>query len=142
MTAVDLVAVPEWGEITGRWGDRVRFRTGNVADLGTTGEFDAVLDNGCLHHQHPGEYRSYLGALRAALRPAGLLAVSFFVLQPGADRGVLHLEDDGRLAREFTEEEATALIGGTGFAVVGAQRIQRARPERAYLVVTARRAGN
>lgn len=142
VSAVDLVTVPEWDEIASRWGERVRFHVGNVVEVNPGGEFDAVLDNGCLHHQHPDDYLTYLGVLRGALHPGGQLAVSFFVLEPEAAKGVLHTEEDGRLAREFTELEATALIASAGFTVTGQWRIPRRRPQRAYLVVTGIRTGD
>jgi SAM-dependent methyltransferase len=141
VTAVDLVAVPEWDAIVRHWGERVRFHAGNVVDLDVHGEFDAVLDNGCLHHQHPDDYDRYLATLRRALRPGGLLAVSFFVLTADARTGVLHVEEDGRLAYEFTVPEAVTLIATAGFRVVGQRRVPRSRPDRAYLVVVARRPG-
>jgi SAM-dependent methyltransferase len=137
--AVDLVTVAEWEPIRERWPGRVGFHTGNAVDLDFEAEFDAVLDNGCLHHQHPDDYLRYLGVLRRALRPGGLLSVSFFVLSPQAAEGFLHVEEDGRLAREFTEPEAVALIASAGCTVTAVERIPRARPDRAYLVVTASR---
>jgi SAM-dependent methyltransferase len=138
VTAVDLVAFAEWEELAVRHGARLRVLSGDVRDLELGRDFDAVLDNGCLHHQHPHDYAAYLRILRGALRPGGVLVVSLFLLPSDVAEGVLHVEDDGRLAREFTDREAVELLEANGFALTGALRIPR-RTGRAYLVVVARR---
>jgi SAM-dependent methyltransferase len=138
VTAVDLVRLPEWNNIAERWGERATFRTGDVRSLpeGDRG-FDGVLDNGVLHHQRPEDYAAYLAALRRRLSPDGLLALSLFVRGERENEGVLHRDEDGRFSREFTDEEARELLAAGGFRIVSAARVQRRRPEWAYLLILA-----
>ncbi|GAA3749583.1 class I SAM-dependent methyltransferase [Streptomyces tremellae] len=142
VTAADLVELPEWAEITARWGDRVRFVVGDVRGLRDEEAYDAVLDNGVLHHQLPGDQPAHLAALHALLRPGGLLGISLFVRGEQESEGKLHVLDDGRLSREFTEPEARSMLAGAGFTIASARRVARGRPGWAYLLVLARRSGD
>ncbi|MEV4439386.1 class I SAM-dependent methyltransferase [Streptomyces sp. NPDC049577] len=142
VTAVDLVRLPEWERAAARWGERVRFAAGDVRELAEGGAldvFDAVLDNGVLHHQLPEDHPGYLAALHGRLRPGGLLAVSLFARAETDTEGVLHTAGDGRLSREFTTAEAEAMLADAGFAVIAQRRVPRERPEWTYLLVLARR---
>ncbi|GAA0479526.1 class I SAM-dependent methyltransferase [Streptomyces stramineus] len=138
VVAVDLVRLPEWDEVAARWSEQVRFVAGDVRDLADDERFDAVLDNGVLHHQLPQDYPAYLATLRRQLRPGGLLAVSLFARAEEESEGKLHEAHDGRLSREFTAEEADTLLAESGFAVVSTRRVQRGRPDWTYLLVLAR----
>ena len=136
VTGVDLVEVDEWAELRRRYPDRAAFRAVDVHALGERGSYDAVLDNGCLHHQRPDDYARTLAVYRQALRPGGLLVISLFLTQEAV--GLLHLEEDGRRSREFPHDEAVELVTGGGFTIVDEQTILRRRPGLAYLVLVGR----
>jgi cyclopropane fatty-acyl-phospholipid synthase-like methyltransferase len=140
VTAVDLVAAPEWPALQAQWGERVRFLAHGVSELEGTARFDAVLDNGCLHHQHPSYYRTYLTHLRTLLQPQGLLTLSVF--HTDESQGRLFRNKAQRLYREFTEAELAELLHDCGFSVVESQSVARPMPGLRYLVVTARKVRN
>ncbi len=135
VTGVDLVASDEWPAIEARWPDRARFEATPFTEF--TGEgFDAVLDNGCLHHQHPAGYQRYLAQIHRLLRPGGLFTVSVFESPSGPGR--LFVNDGNRLYREFTEQELTALVTPIGFTEPRVSRVARAAGDLCYLVATFR----
>ncbi|MEU1817721.1 class I SAM-dependent methyltransferase [Streptomyces roseifaciens] len=140
VTGIDLVASPEWEALTRSHPGRARFLATAALDLHGTAQYDAVLDNGCFHHQHPGTYGTYLRRVHELLRPGGLLTLSVFHAADG--RGGLYANEGSRLYREFTEAELTALAACHGFAFVTARQVPRAVGNLTYLVSTFRRAGD
>lgn len=142
VVAVDLVELPEWREITARWGDRVAYHVGDITDVPLAPGFHAVVDNGVLHHQQPDAYGRYLGRLRDLLAPGGLLAISLFTDVEQGEAGELHRDDSGRLSRSFTDAEADALLSGSGFTVVARCRVPRGLPGRAYQLLIAQAPGS
>jgi SAM-dependent methyltransferase len=134
VTGLDLVEAAEWRELRDRYPDHARFVAGDVRGGGLP-DVDAVLDNGCLQHQQPHDYRRLLRAFRQALRPGGVLVLSLFLTAEPIGR--LHLADDGRHAREFTYDEAVTLLAQAGFTVTRTRRIERAAGQ-AYLALVAR----
>ncbi|MEV5376682.1 class I SAM-dependent methyltransferase [Streptomyces nondiastaticus] len=138
VTGIDLVASPEWETLTAGHPGRARFLATAALDLPGAAEYDAVLDNGCFHHQHPDAYGTYLRRIHELLRPGGLLTLSVFNATGG--KGGLYANAGNRLYREFTEQELTALVGGHGFALVESHQVPRAVGDLTYLVSTFRRA--
>ncbi len=138
VTAVDLVRQQEWDRVGEQWGDRVRFHVGDARDLSADAEYDAILDNGSLHHQLPKDYPDYLGALRRSVKPGGLFAVSLFAQAEQETRGSLLVLEDGRFSRLFTPDESRALLAENGFAVTATRRVERDMHDWAYLLVLAR----
>ncbi|MFF7726755.1 class I SAM-dependent methyltransferase [Streptomyces sp. NPDC008001] len=138
VTGIDLVASPEWEALAARHPGRARFLATAALDLPGTAQYDAALDNGCFHHQHPGTYGPYLRRIHELLRPGGLLTLSVFHAADG--KGGLYANAGNRLYREFTEPQLTALAAAHGFALVAACRVPRAVGDLAYLVSTFRRA--
>ncbi|MFF7652270.1 SAM-dependent methyltransferase [Streptomyces sp. NPDC007983] len=136
VTGIDIVTSSEWPAVTADRSDRARFLTTSVMELAGSAEYDAVLDNGCLHHQHPDDYPAYLGRIRALLRPGGLYTVSVF--QSADERGRLFVNGASRLYQEFTTGELTALVTGHGFALVATHLVPRTTPGLNYLVGTFR----
>jgi SAM-dependent methyltransferase len=138
VTGIDIVGgTPEWRVIRGRWGERVRLLETGLLDLPAEAAFDAALDNGCLHHQHPDGHPRYARHLVRLVRPGGLVAVSVF--RSASDAGALYLLGERRLSREFTEPELVALFQDAGAAPVEARVLSRDLPgEAGYLVVTFR----
>ncbi|PPS69368.1 MULTISPECIES: class I SAM-dependent methyltransferase [Streptomyces] len=138
VTATDLLRLPDWDAIESRWADRVAFLEGDITELHLSPEtFDAAVDNGVLHHQDPARYLTYLAAVRRALRPGGLLALSLFSTAEERPDGVANHADDGRISRWFTESEARQLLGAAHFEVVALERIPRKLEGLAYLLVIA-----
>jgi SAM-dependent methyltransferase len=137
VTGVDLVPSPEWETIAGRRPGRARFLATAVLDLPGTEEYDAVLDNGCFHHQHPDAYVPYLRRIRELLHPGGLFTVSVFHAVDGT--GGLYTNAGNRLYREFTAAQLTELVTAQGFTLVGTHQVPRAVGDLTYLVGTFRR---
>ena len=136
VTGIDIVTSPEWPTVTAGRPDRARFLTTSVTELEGSAEYDAALDNGCLHHQPPDDYPAYLARVRALLRPGGLYTVSVF--QSADERGRLFVNRASRLYQEFTTGELTALVTGHGFEPVASHLVPRTTPGRNYLVGTFR----
>lgn len=139
--ALDLATTPDWMALTARWSERLSFIEGELLTVQLERLYDAALDNGCLHHQHPESYEAYLRKLwQCTLRDA-VLVVSFFTPSDAASAGTLWLQHDGRLTRDFTETEARTLLQTTGWEVEQTVVVPRQSGAHHYLVVVARRAG-
>lgn len=136
VTGIDLVESPEWAGLTARSHGRARFEVRSLLDLDAMAAYDAVLDNGCLHHQHPDGYGRYLGQIRELLRPGGLFTVSVFQSANGPGR--LFANGARRLYREFTEGELTELVTAHGFTPVDVRPVPRGTAGLHYLVGTYR----
>ncbi|MEU1403023.1 class I SAM-dependent methyltransferase [Streptomyces sp. NPDC005728] len=132
VTGIDLVESPEWAALTARSDGRARFEVCSLSDLDGTAVHDAVLDNGCLHHQHPDGYARYLGRIHELLCPGGLFTVSVF--RSAAGPGRLFANGARRLYREFTEGELTELVTAHGFTPVDVRLVPRGTAGLHYLV--------
>lgn len=80
VTGLDIVENSSWPLLRKRWGERLELVPCALQDWQPTllRQFDAALDNGCFHHQHPDEWQSYLGDMRRHVRPGGLIAINVF----------------------------------------------------------------
>ncbi|MDE1482208.1 class I SAM-dependent methyltransferase [Xenorhabdus bovienii] len=136
VTAVDLVELPEWAQLVRNWGSQVQFRITPVTELDGENLFDGVLDNGCLHHQHPDAYVVYLRRIHELLRPAGLFTISVF---ESKEPGRLYANKMRRLYREFTDSELTELLRVVHFTLVSVHRVPRPTAGLNYLVLTVRK---
>ncbi|KMJ43979.1 methyltransferase type 12 [Xenorhabdus khoisanae] len=138
VTAVDLVELPEWTQLIQRWGNQVQFRITPVTEFDGENLFDGVIDNGCLHHQHPDEYAVYLRRIHELLRPSGLFTISVF---ESKEPGRLYANKTQRLYREFTDSELTELLHVAHFTFVSLHRVPRPTTGLNYLVMTVRKSG-
>jgi SAM-dependent methyltransferase len=136
VTGIDLVETTEWQALRERYPDTARFVAGDARELDRPAAYDAILDNGCLDHQQPHDYRRLLRAFHESLRPGGVLVESLPLTTDPVGR--LHRSDDGRHSRDFTYDEAVMLLTQVGFAVTRTERVPRRRPGAAYLVLVAR----
>ena len=137
--AVDLVMTSDWSTILRRWPERAACLEGDFMAVALHGTYDGLLDNGCLHHQHPSAYPAYLAKLWAHARPGATLVVSFFTPADGRTKGDLWLQHDGRLTKEFSDAEARALLQAAGWQTLDSCVVPRESQHYHYLVVTARR---
>ncbi|RDH43940.1 class I SAM-dependent methyltransferase [Zooshikella ganghwensis] len=103
------------------------FQVGNfLDDKLKLGKFDAILDNGCFHHQHPSLYLPYLHKVLECLNNGGLFAISIFATEDELQKkGDLHVHKDGRLGKEFGEHEIAELFSKVGFKSVYKERYIR-----------------
>jgi cyclopropane fatty-acyl-phospholipid synthase-like methyltransferase len=123
-----------------RWGHQVRLERESLLSWTDVEIYDAVLDNGCFHHQHPDDYTAYLAAIHARLVPSGVLVASVFTPYRKQRRhGYYTTMDGGRLNRYFTEDELGAILATAGFIWQSSERIYRPSCHRFYLVGVARR---
>ncbi|MXN73967.1 methyltransferase domain-containing protein [Burkholderia sp. 4701] len=141
VTAIDLIVTPEWQTIERDTKGRVRFIEGDLSSVALPDRYDAVLDNGCLHHQHPDAYLAYLRRLWDHTVEGAWLAVSFFTPAPAvhAPKGRLWTKHDGRLTRDFTTAEACELLASAGWRVERTLPIARASDAHHYLLVIGRK---
>lgn len=132
---LDLIASPDWPSVVDRCPE-AEFLTGDLVDLVESGaiepgSFRAVLDNGCMHHQHPDRIPAFLAAVRRVLLAGGLFVISVF--GAGDAGGALTQNEAKRLFRDFTEDELVGLGRDHGFVPESVRAVARAS-ELVYLV--------
>ena len=73
-TGIDIIAPDNWPAMREKWGDSLTLVHASLLELrGHLSErFDAILDNGCFHHQPPEQIPAYLGLVRDLLAPSGI----------------------------------------------------------------------
>lgn len=131
---VDLYAHDDWSAIEGRRPNAAFHATAFLRFTADT-PFDLVLDNGCLHHQHPDEYDLYLKHLAGLLSREGYLVLSTFK----SDRQGEFIDGNGRLHRYFSDAELHGLLSASGFGVVHEHDIYRITKGDYYRITYARR---
>jgi cyclopropane fatty-acyl-phospholipid synthase-like methyltransferase len=137
VTGIDLIEPPVWESLRQRWGDALTLICSPFQEWqGPKQAFDFALDLGCLHHQHPAEYSSYLRKVAAHLKPQGRFGLCVYE-EPGenTEHGRMETTDHGRLAKCFTLVEAGELLASAGFKVRAVQRIHRPALDRVYLAL-------
>lgn len=141
VTAVDLIAADEWGEIQDTFSHRVRFITGDISSINSSERFDAVLDNGCFHHQHPDHYINYLKHLAHLCVDDAYLVINLFTPSSdiNSDNGRLWEKNDGRLTREFLLPEAIEMMNSAGWKVIESAPVKRPSKSHHYLLLIAQR---
>ncbi|HEV7805077.1 MAG TPA: methyltransferase domain-containing protein [Solirubrobacteraceae bacterium] len=139
VTGVDLVATPEWPRLREQWGKQVSLLEGSFLDLELPTRFTGVLDNGCLHHQHPDEHPAFLARIRDLLEPGGTAVLSTFTPDHEHEPSALWLTSDGRLNYEFSLLDLSRLAAGAGLRLADAVRVPRELHGLQYLVVALRR---
>ncbi|QUH03562.1 class I SAM-dependent methyltransferase [Saccharopolyspora erythraea] len=125
---LDLVRSAEWDRITAEH-PAVGFVQGDLVELfhrGALAEdaFDAVLDNGCMHHQHPDRVGLFFDAMRGVLRAGGVLVTSVFGAAKDK-RGALMRNEASRLFRDFTRDELVELGRAHGFVAESVHEVPR-----------------
>lgn len=124
IVGLDIVEFSEWAQIREEYPDKVDFV---VADFNTwqrpSRRFDAVVDNGCLHHQHRSAISDYLMRVSNCLVPGGHFAVNLFHVNESA--GDVWQMPDGRLTHFYCLETATNLLQSSGFQLVAHARVDR-----------------
>ena len=81
----------------------MRFECVDLLSYSTGESYNLILDNGCLHHQHPGEIGAYLQKVVRLLdrhRPS-YFALSTYKNPTLAER----VDQNGRLHKYFTDKE-------------------------------------
>lgn len=135
VTGIDLLPLrPECAVLEREYPGRARFLRTGLLELEPAAPFDAALDNGCFHHQHPESYPQYLGKLNELIRPGGLLTMLVFFAE--SRPGKLYTNSGGRLYRTFTEDELAALLAVAGFVSTASTVVDATTQHLRYLVMT------
>lgn len=123
VTALDLVEVDNWTTIVKEWPSSVDFVRSSFLDWETDTSYDAILDNGCFHHQHLEDQPAYLAKMRRLLRPNGTAGICVFSpIDANHQQGFYEVMDNGRIGRHFTEQEARLTFETAGFTWLASMR--------------------
>ncbi|MFE6589072.1 SAM-dependent methyltransferase [Streptomyces sp. NPDC057781] len=124
---LDLTPLEEWEKIRADCA-RASFEVRGFMDYRPTSAFDAVLDSGCFHHQHPDDLNPYLEKVRDILVPGGSLWLNVFRRRSedcAFTENPIAPWTDGRYIRTYVESTVRALLTGHGFVVVSQTIIER-----------------
>lgn len=139
VTALDLYEHPAWKGLLAQWKGLLSFKKRSFQEWESHTLFDAVLDNGCFHHQHPSDYQAYLLKLRQVLKPLGIFALCIFAKEDQGDKKIqIKKIEDGRLCRYFAETELKQLLNFYGFELLESQLVYRSRLKQHYLIAITR----
>jgi SAM-dependent methyltransferase len=136
---VDVAATMEWPALRRAWGDRLTLVEGSFMELELPTGLTGVLDNGCMHHQHPDEHAAYLARIRDLLGPDGIVVLSTFTPDLEREPSAMWLTADGRVNCEFSLPDLARLAATAGLRVDEAIRVPREPLGLQYLVVVLRR---
>jgi len=137
-TGIDIVAPENWPTLRARWGARVSLHETSLQACGLSERFDAILDNGCFHHQHPDDLAGYVARVHSLLAPEGIALFAVYTPLGSEDDGALLLDRDGRIHRELTLFEMQDALSLGGLVVVDARHVRRAWGGKLLFVVCRR----
>ncbi|RTL13148.1 MAG: class I SAM-dependent methyltransferase [Neisseriaceae bacterium] len=137
--ALDLVIPKELKSIARIWPQRMSYIQGDFISIDLDKRYDAVLDNGCFHHQHPDLYLDYLNKLWRHTCKNAVLAINLFTPCCETKSGTLWKQDDRRLTRDFTEEEAIKMLKTAKWEVEEIKIVKRHSGTHDYMLIIARR---
>ena len=140
VVGVDLFSHKRWPLLLDHWQDKLTLTEQDFNDWQYVGEkFDAALDNGCMHHQHPDLYPHYLQKVNGLLKPDGYFVLNTYLeLNDELEQGHIEYTDNNRICKYFTVPEITQLFADHGFQVLEYEKIFRPNMDEYYLLITAR----
>lgn len=140
VTGLDIVENSSWPLLRKRWGERLELVPCALQDWQPTllRQFDAALDNGCFHHQHPEEWQSYLDDLRRHVRPGGLIAINVFGVDASNLTPGWREMDNRRQGYFFTEQGIRDTLQGFGLTWEQLITIERQHGDAVYLLALVR----
>jgi SAM-dependent methyltransferase len=136
---LDIVTPPNWPELRQRWSSQLDLIEADFLSWDARGaRFDLVCDLGCLHHQLPDNYLTYLHRVRAVLQANARFGLCVYEdISPDVTAGSIQTTDHGRLAKTFVAAELLDLLSTVGLEVADTFRVMRAAALPPYLVVLA-----
>jgi len=140
VTGLDIVENSSWPLLRKRWGERLELVPCALQDWQPTllRQFDAALDNGCFHHQHPDEWQSYLDDMRRHVRPGGLIAINVFGVDASNLTPGWREMDNRRQGYFFTEQGIRDTLEGFGLTWERLITIERQHGDAVYLLALVR----
>ena len=140
VTGLDIVENSSWPLLRKRWGERLELVPCALQDWQPTllRQFDAALDNGCFHHQHPDEWQSYLDDMRRHVRPGGLIAINVFGVDASNLTPGWREMDNRRQGYFFTEQGIRDTLEGFGLTWEQLITIERQHGDAVYLLALVR----
>ncbi|PWW40322.1 methyltransferase family protein [Idiomarina loihiensis] len=138
---IDIFAHQDWDALRAQWQGALELYKGdfNTWDFAAA-QFDAVMDNGCMHHQHPNFYVTYLTKVQRLLKAGAYLVLNVYAdLDDAALEGKITFTDHERICKYFTGAEIDGLLAKAGFNVLSHQHLYRKGLNEYYLLVVAQK---
>lgn len=136
VTGVDLVRHPHWATLEQLYPDRAEFEAIPFQNFEGEG-YDAILDNGCFHHQELTARAAYVARVRETLRPGGWYALNVYTPRTEGQSGRDTLLGDGRVAAVYDVARLESHL--IGFSLLETRRVRSSVHDGTYLVALARR---
>ncbi|KDN98502.1 MULTISPECIES: class I SAM-dependent methyltransferase [Pseudomonas] len=140
VTGLDIVENSSWPLLRKRWGERLELLNSALQDWQPVDgrQFDAVLDNGCFHHQHPDEWDAYLAHMRSHVRQGGLIALNVFGVDSSNPVPGWREMDNQRQGYFFTEQGIRDTLESYGLTWQELVVIERQHGDAMYLLALVR----
>lgn len=124
---LDLTPLDDWVKIRDAH-EKASFEVCGFMEYEPGTAFDAVLDSGCFHHQHPDDVDAYLAKVGEVLAPGGDLWLNVFRRRSEECAFTEEPEgpwNDGRYIRTYVESTIGQLLSRHDFSVVSYTIIER-----------------
>jgi cyclopropane fatty-acyl-phospholipid synthase-like methyltransferase len=111
---LDLVENKNWEALRSRWPERARFSVTDFQSFNTSDQYDAILDNGCFHHQPPEQFSAYLNKVHDLLKLEGCFCLNTYSPKDPAKSGITMTMADNRFATAFTPAQLNKILVSAG----------------------------
>lgn len=136
---IDLVAHSRWVDIAAEFQKRVSFSVCGFQTFREEERFDAILDNGCFHHQTPEDQLLYLRKIAQLLLHGGIFAINVYTPRDAGRPGVLEKMADGRWARAYNLDQLEAAMALGDLRVLFFERVRSSVHGGSYLIALCRK---
>jgi cyclopropane fatty-acyl-phospholipid synthase-like methyltransferase len=133
VVGVDLYPHPRYLQVL-KNNKNVAFKFAEFMGLKFSQKFGLILDNGCFHHQHPSEYKNYLGKIHSLMGKESVFVLSTFNEEDRPPLKLIHqlIDHNGRIHRYFNDRELKNLLEGQSFEVFKHINISRSQRHKSY----------
>lgn len=136
---LDLYPHPQWSEIQKRFPATAQFFAGDYQSYSALAAYDAILDNGCFHHQAPETQSAYLNKAYEMLKADGWFCLNVYTPKTETSVGMVEVMKDGRFARVFDAQQLEETLRATGFEPKYMSRVPSSTHSGSYLIALSRR---
>jgi cyclopropane fatty-acyl-phospholipid synthase-like methyltransferase len=141
VTGIDLFTNDDWPKLKQQWDSQIALEQTDFNQWDHRADhFDAVLDNGCMHHQHPTLYSAYLNKIHKLMKFDSYLALNVYAeMDQSKAQGQIKYTDNERICKYFTRSEISVLLRTKGFRILETELIYRHNVDEYYLLIIAQK---